>query len=96
MNQHQFSLTMDLLSRLEPSKPDYSAFACLDCGVCTHTINEYYMLRNHIWRSIADDGMLCIGCAEKRLGRRLTGKDFIDAFINTVRLSDRLRERIES
>jgi hypothetical protein len=50
----------------------------MDCGVNTSEANEYYMLHNHIWNAISKTkgGMLCIGCAEKRLGRRLTAADF--------------------
>ena len=31
-----------------------------------------------------DDGMLCIGCLEQRLGRVLHAKDFIDVPINQL------------
>jgi hypothetical protein len=47
---------------------------CLDCGVNTAEIGEYYMLRDELWAAtgVAPDGwMLCVACAEKRLGRRL-------------------------
>lgn len=59
-------------------------FGCLDCGVDTNKNEEYYMLRDGLWRSIVRDvdGMLCINCAEKRLGRRLTFRDFARLPIN--------------
>ena len=35
-------------------------------------MHEYYMVQNDIWRVYrAGDGMLCIGCLEKRMGRKL-------------------------
>jgi hypothetical protein len=42
-------------------------------------------------------GYLCIGCLEKRLGRRLTPKDFTDVRINNPLLrskTPRLRSRL--
>lgn len=53
---------------------------CEDCGVNTFDIDEYYMVKDEIWFSVCDDvyGMLCIGCLEERLGRRLTPTDFMD------------------
>jgi hypothetical protein len=39
------------------------------------------------------EGMLCIGCLEDRLGRRLTPADFTDAEVNTWRASERLQNR---
>lgn len=41
--------------------------------------NEVYHVRNRIWREAGMkgwDGCLCIGCLEKRLGRRLRPRDF--------------------
>jgi hypothetical protein len=62
-------------------------FLCIDCGCDTvkrrRGRNEYYMVRDDVWTSARmQDGMLCIGCLEARLGRRLMAHDFIDAPIN--------------
>jgi len=73
-------------------------FQCVDCGICTHTINEYYMVYSRVWRSAlrvdpviserkryrknALSTMLCIGCLEQRLGRELTSADFTDCPLN--------------
>lgn len=59
-------------------------FLCLDCGADTNKNEQYYTLRNGIWRSINHkrDGMLCLHCAERRLHRPLTSADFSDAPIN--------------
>lgn len=75
-------------------------FMCIDCRVDTGKIGEHYMLQDHIWLSITDSrrGMLCIGCLENRLGRRLALHDFNDSHVNkpyagklfSLRLSNRL------
>jgi hypothetical protein len=64
-------------------------FLCLDCERDTFR-NEYYMLRDAVWLAAnpKGSGMLCIGCIEERLNRRLCPADFIDAPIN--RLADPL------
>ena len=58
------------------------------------------MVTDQVWTSVAEDGMLCIGCLEQRLGRVLHAKDFTDAPINqmsdmtddaSARLLNRLR-----
>ena len=60
-------------------------------------INEYYSVHDAIWDAAGmqrDDGMLCVGCLEARLGRQLTHADFDDAPINTFDCSPRLRDRL--
>jgi hypothetical protein len=85
---------------------------CIDCGVdtcpctgrrgCRHAGKwEHYVVRAYLWakaRMTVDGGYLCIGCLEKRLGRRLRPSDFTAAAINapddpwnTPRLASRLR-----
>ena len=58
---------------------------CLDCGVDTDAIDEYYMVHDPIWEQAHPEigGQLCIGCLEHRLGRTLTASDFTDEPINT-------------
>lgn len=62
-------------------------YTCKDCHTCTRCLGEYYMVRDRIW-SLAhfgptyERGMLCIGCLEARLGRRLYLPDFSQAPIN--------------
>lgn len=67
-------------------------FVCLDCHVCTFCINEYYMVYRRIWKKINPkiNGMLCIGCVEKRLGRKLNTKDFTKCSLNKDILSGEL------
>ena len=46
---------------------------CIDCGVDTSKIGEYYVLRDEVWNAAVrgrHDGMLCIGCVGTRLHRR--------------------------
>lgn len=62
--------------------------ACLDCGVdtmpCTHRRGcrhagrwEDFMVWNELWSQVgAADGVLCVGCLERRLGRVLVPDDF--------------------
>lgn len=76
-----------------------SDWRCLDCGIDTDALCEYYMIHDEIWEQIhpKNDGSLCIACVERRLGRELVATDFTDLPINTnpqllrsPRLADRL------
>jgi len=78
-------------------------FLCMDCGIDTGKIAEFYMLQESIWLLVAksDRGMLCISCLESRLGRKLTFWDFNNSYVNSlhfgvksVRLLERLRTLI--
>jgi len=55
---------------------DFPLLACLDCQVVP--VEEHYMLYDALWLGInpKDEGVLCIGCAERRLGRQLKPTDF--------------------
>lgn len=75
-------------------------FDCVDCKVNTAANDEYYMVHSHVWKQTGlgpHGGMLCIGCLEERIGRKLTSADFTDAPINhgIFRLSE-LKNRINS
>jgi len=60
---------------------------------------EVYMVREAVWKAAGMEpygGCLCIGCLEKRIGRKLKRKDFRrDHSFNDPRLpcTDRLRDR---
>ena len=77
---------------------DKKLFTCTDCAACTLCILEYYMVTDQVWSSVADRGMLCIGCLEQRLGRKLTAVDFTACPLNDETVawpkSDRLLERL--
>jgi hypothetical protein len=78
----------------------FEKFICVDCKIDTNEISEYYMLHDHIWFAHTIDfngkGMLCIGCIERRLRRRLNHGDFTCAAINSglFRMSERLKDRL--
>lgn len=81
-------------------KDIWDDFKCVDCSTNTHAIDEYYMVKDPVWKEAGmTKGMLCIGCLETRLRRELTFEDFTPAPINLVgvffkqskRLYDRLR-----
>lgn len=84
------------------------SYRCEDCGACTCTrhLREYFMVTDAIWRKhgvpwrrATVSGMLCIGCLEARMGRRLTRADFTDCKLNTepgIARSLRLRARLTS
>lgn len=50
----------------------------MDCGKDTDASNERYMLKDALWCSIDPlvIGILCLECAEDRLGRPLYKSDF--------------------
>jgi hypothetical protein len=58
----------------------HKADRCIDCGVNTSTIGEYYVVNDEVWTQAFgkpdQHGMLCIGCLEARLHRRLLPSDF--------------------
>src|SRR5262245_42362542 len=55
--------------------PEVRRFRCVDCG--KDTIDEYYMVADELWAaSGGGDGMLCLACLERRIGRKLALDDF--------------------
>lgn len=75
--------------------PRYGNLHCIDCDVNTEDIGEYYMVHVGVWpKEIGPhNGMLCIGCLEKRIGRQLTPEDFTLCPLNTFPGSERLESR---
>jgi hypothetical protein len=76
---------------------------CVDCGVDTDEIDEFYMVHDHIWdvavpvQSDRDNRVLCVGCLETRIGRELSADDFTDAPVNrSGYYSNRLFHRLTS
>jgi hypothetical protein len=72
----------------------------MDCDVDTYVNQQYYMLKDRLWSRIHPpiDGMLCLPCAEKRLGRSLTRKDFKNVAVNAgqARVCPELAVRLAS
>ena len=53
-------------------------FFCVGCNKNTSG-GEYYMVRDEVWDASGldpNDGMLCLGCLERRIRRPLTDDDF--------------------
>lgn len=61
-------------------------FLCKDCKIDTGKIGEHYMLKDSVWYSVypSQEGMLCINCIEKRLGRKLNKNDFNNSYVNNL------------
>src|SRR5262245_59046254 len=61
-------------------------WCCIDCGKDTDSSQEYYMLHDDLWRQLVRrphrKGMLCLDCAERRLGRDLNAADFKNVPVN--------------
>jgi hypothetical protein len=77
----------------------HPGFFCADCDVDTYVNQHYYMLKNRVWKLIAPDDpnvMLCLPCAERRLGRGLSRDDFPRAPVNKgqARVCPELAERL--
>jgi hypothetical protein len=82
-------------------KSSRKKFLCLDCGVDTSRIGEFYYVNLELWLKTvgSKDGMLCIECLEQRIGRKLNKVDFTEAYINDMSFgikSERLRSRLLS
>ena len=72
---------------------------CLDCGVSTFEVGEFAAWFGTNSCHLSVDGMLCIGCLETRLGRRLRRADFTDVPLNwhpryMLNNSARLKQRL--
>ena len=68
---------------------------CVDCGTDTNPTNgqrsEFYMVHDEVWAAAGiepNGGCLCVGCLEKRLGRKLWSGDFRDVPINDLTNQD--------
>jgi hypothetical protein len=86
------------MPQLDP-RVGHPKFFCVDCDVDTYSNEHYYMLKNRVWKLIAPKDpavMLCLTCAEKRLGRGLHRDDFRRAPVNRAqaRLCPALAERL--
>ena len=86
-----------MLTDAEKIAQGQERWLCLDCTKDTDASQEYYMLKLKIWKSINQkiDGMLCLSCAEKRLGRKLVHSDFMLTPVNfaQARVCPALAER---
>lgn len=77
---------------------------CKDCGMNLAPGDEgweWYMLQPDVWAQTGlgiHEGCLCIGCVEKRIGRKLHRRDFTSAWVNDLTHfhSERLLDRMAS
>ena len=71
------------------SKNNRTKWICLDCQVDTGKIYEHYFINLDTWLSVVGSktGMLCIGCLEQRLQRKLNKEDFPKVTINDPKYS---------
>ncbi len=70
---------------------------CVGCKEDTHL--EHFFVVNGVWFKVHNSkyGMMCVGCMEARLGRKLNKNDFTSCYINQLNYgakSDRLRDRL--
>ena len=72
------------------------SFKCIDCGIDTLRLGEYpYTVHDGLWSQAKmrpDGGMLCVGCLETRIGRRLCSADFDGASHARVRYESQERD----
>jgi hypothetical protein len=89
MNQ----LALFHMPAIAPYNPEFHRY-CGDCDADVWAIGEWYMVRDEVWPIHGEGGVLCVGCLERRLGRRLVPADFTDARCNRPPHSARLMERM--
>src|SRR5262249_17820365 len=79
---------------------DILVMLCGGCGVDAGAIDEYYMVKDDLWKRAGKRRYLCIGCLEERIGRKLTPDDFTDCPLNHEQRifarSGRLRDRLSA
>lgn len=81
---------MKILKFNESNQLPDSHYYCIDCG--THEMFDNYfgkafMITDSLWDKITNPDekfkLLCWDCVEKRLGRKLTPKDFNNSLLNS-------------
>lgn len=72
---------------MSKSKPKRNKrFTCTDCKCDTGSICEHYFVETELWSKFASiTEMLCIGCFETRIGRKLNKKDFTKCYLNDLK-----------
>ena len=68
---------------------------CLDCK--TDTKHEHYFVNLDLWMNAVGSktGMLCVGCLETRIGRKLNKSDFTNCTINDVKFGQKTMRLID-
>lgn len=95
-----FNTAPDCLNRAETEREAAKQIAAgiKEWSIPQHYDNrsETYMVHDHVWKAAGMEpwgGVLCIGCLEKRIGRRLIPDDFTDEPFNTMPGTPRLMDR---
>lgn len=81
-----YGATIALLETAMKQQPRQILGKNLRCANCAQRTDDWYMLRDDIWQSIAQPGerYLCLACVSKRLGRELIRSDYADLPINST------------
>lgn len=80
MKKPKLATPQEVYSKIEPRSPRY---ICSDCEWGA----DAPMLKDSVWLSIATkDEVLCIGCTERRLNRRLLPVDLRRCLMNGAAL----------
>lgn len=67
-----------------------SASECKVCGretVALENFDQYYMVKDVLWREHGVAGMLCIACLQARMGRALRWSDFLPCPLSVMHLT---------
>jgi hypothetical protein len=97
---HLLAAVEALIAAAAPEPDTWSPYVCRDCATNTFRDGEFFQLKDDIWGLTGlapDGGMLCVGCVEARIGRKLAAADFVDGPPNTwgrLYRSDRLQDRM--
>jgi hypothetical protein len=71
-------MTVNWKKKTKLSAEELAGYKCNDCDLKVVTCGEFYMLQPDIWEKqlgLGWEDNLCIGCQEKRLGRKVSMSD---------------------
>lgn len=97
-----------MCKKCDAMEHEHKSFYCMDCGndISIWGIAEWFMVSNSVWErsGAGKEDDLCVGCLEKRIGRKLTSYDFggtgsfpvNSLFEQSPRLRDRMGKRLET
>jgi hypothetical protein len=72
-------MTLELLAMAVDAAGMLDAgWKCFGCGQDAFAMGEDFYVHDDLWRTYGVEGVLCIGCLETRMDRKLTPEDFYD------------------
>lgn len=71
-----------------------AGWKCFSCDQDAFAMGEDYYVRDDLWKTYGVEGILCIGCLETRMGRKLTPEDFYGGGPNRRQLTEQEIEGI--